>query len=64
MQTAMGSSISMTVFTCRDHGSATTKDNKISKNNCIDQRSTANVKTKDQELTVTAVKTMYQQMTK
>ena len=38
MQTAMGSSISMTVFNCRDQGSTTAKDHKIS---------TANVKTKD-----------------
>ena len=38
MQTAMGSSISMAVFNCRDQGSTTTKDHKIS---------TANVKTKD-----------------
>ena len=56
METAMGSPISMTVFNCRDQRSTTTKDHKISTNNCIktndyeDQHSTANVKTKDQQL--------------
>ena len=50
MQTAMGSSISMTVFNCRDQGSTTTKDHKISTVKCKNQGSTTNIESDDQHL--------------
>ena len=63
MQTAMGSSISMTDFNCRDQVSTTTKDHKIWTNNCKDQRlwrPTVNSKCKDQGST--AIKTKDQKI--